>query len=188
MEIKMRLFFSLKGFGSRQARKQHPHRPSSTPFARPHLGNRTEIFFFVLCYYPHSARKCCEGFPIVSCFCSLPPSGEKWMKIAIRNQATSFPSFFSPAFLALSTSSSHETCDCRLEKLEIIDFVCCLPRYGSSLASITAITRSHAKNFLAREHRGLSTKTTKSSTHFLSHHSFLSKLRYLPFFCEMKFR
>lgn len=51
-------------------------------------------------------------------------------KIAIRNQATSFSFLIFPTFalgLARSltpTSDLSRRCDCRLEKLEIIDFVC----------------------------------------------------------------
>lgn len=188
----MRLFFSLKGFRSRQARKQHPDRPTllhSFPATSSWQSDRNIFFCLVLlsafCEEVLRGISNCELF-----LCAPQPSGEKWMKIAIRNQATSFPSFFShrrKAFLALSTSSSHESCDCRLEKLEIIDFECAFAPDMDHLWHPSQPLRGSMPNFifLVREHRVLSTTTP---THTLSDGSLIRSFGYLPFFCEMKFR
>lgn len=191
MEIKMRLFFSLKGFGSRQTRKQHPHRPSSTPSARHHLGNRTEIFFVSCAFIRIRRGSAARDFQLWAVFCALRPSGEKWMKIAIRNQATSFPSFFSPERSISGTFDLPEPRDLRLSIREIGNYwfrVLLAP-----IRIIFGIHHSHyeepCQNFSSsRASRSFTNKNNKTVTHFPSHHSLSSNLRYLPFFCEIKFR
>lgn len=77
-----------------------------------------QLDFFLRCHYPHFARKCCEGFSIV-----FLAEGER-MKIAIRNQATSFSLLLRRGSSPTSPILLRPMRYFRLEKLEIIDFVC----------------------------------------------------------------
>lgn len=77
--------------------------------------------FFSLLIFSAFSRKCCEGFSIVF-FCVHRGVDENSDKKS--GHELFFSLFLPPSWLRLSFSTSPPWCDCRLEKLEIIDFVC----------------------------------------------------------------
>lgn len=94
-----------------------------------YLASSAIYFSCFCCHYPHFPRKCCEGFSIVH---FLLPRRVDENSDKKSGHELFFSFHFAPALIFLDLHPPMG-CDCRLEKLEIIDFECWLFACGGDV-------------------------------------------------------